>query len=107
MNKGVISIAVLLVTLFVFANHSARAAEPTAAATQELPLAFRALQGDTSQILSEKQAEEIRGQWLIRIPLQTGVVSYWGRGAGFTLQMRTQSRSYPPYQVTWGLRIGR
>jgi hypothetical protein len=107
MNKAVVSIALLLVSLFVFANQSAQAAEPKAAATEELPLAFRSLDGDTSQILNEREAEEIRGQWWIFIPLQAGDVFYHGVGSGFAANLYTESESYPPYNVGWRITIGR
>jgi len=107
MKNAVVSIAILLVTLLAIATQSGQAAEPKAAATEELPLAFRTLDGDASQILNEKEADGIRGQWWIFIPLQAGDIFYYGVGSGFTANLYTQSESYPPYNVGWRITIGR
>ncbi len=107
MKNAAISVAILFVTLLALTAQSAQAAEPKAAATNELPLAFRTLDGDTSQILNEKEAEGVRGQWWIFVPLQVGDVFYYGVGNGFTANLYTQSESYPPYQVGWRITIGK
>ena len=112
MRYAVVMLAAFTVALVTLAAGSAYAAglqtadTVTKAATDELPLAFKAVGGDASQVLDQAQAEQVRGQWWIYIQQQAGDIFFYGVGSGFTTNLYTESESYPGYWVGWRITIG-
>jgi hypothetical protein len=68
-----------------------------------MPAALLALQSDEVEVLNAEDAEEIRGQWWLRIPNPSGYVFFQGHGQPFVLKFLTVS-AYNPNRVL-GLRF--
>jgi hypothetical protein len=85
-----------------------QAAEPIKkASTAEAPLALQALNVAPSQVLSQHQAEQVRGQWWISLPLRSGSVYFQGIGSPFRLYVVTESGTVPGVNVGLRVTIGR
>jgi hypothetical protein len=77
------------------------------ASTAQTPLALRALDVAPSQVLSEQQAERVRGQWWISLPLRSGSVYFQGIGSPFRLYVVTESGTVPGVNVGLRITVGR
>jgi len=62
---------------------------------------------DDVQILDQRQAEQVRGQWWIHMDLQNGLVFFQGVGSGFVTSVLTESGVTPGQMVGLRITIGR
>jgi hypothetical protein len=85
---------------------SPRGLRPSPAATAELPPAFRALGAGAGQVLQQREAEAVRGQWWLYMPLKNGTIYFQGVGP-FSIGVWTESQSYPGTAVGFRLGIGK
>ena len=125
MRQVVVSLVVVTTLLLAAGTEQACAEAPGRAApkacTPRLPAALQALGTSADQILDERQAEQIRGQWWVylpitngsildpqgnAIPITTGAVYFQGVGSPFTLNVQSWS-SANSRPVSLRITIGR
>jgi hypothetical protein len=105
-----IAVGFTLALLALLVATHAQAASPNVterkAATATMPAALQALQAQ-SQVVAQGQAERVRGQWWITLPLSTGIVHYQGFGAPFAVNVQTVGVNYPTVPTGIRVTIGR
>ena len=109
--RQLIIIAIATFVLCVATTNSAQAERTRGnrkhAATSELPSALAALNLDETRILTESQAENVRGQWLLNLRLPLGAIYFQSHGR-FDLQVLTIGHGVNPGKpIRIWLQIGR
>ena len=109
MKKTRLGSCTLALAMLLFSAASAGAADTTAppsACSDELPEALGTLGLEAGQVLSEREAAEIRGQWVLTLDLPLVVAMIEGQGR-FDLNVLTVSSGvFAGRPVTVNVRIG-
>jgi hypothetical protein len=102
----------VILTAWLAASQSSSGDEPARgglAATSQLPPALVALNPSTDQIVTAREAEDIRGQWVINFdfPLLATQIEGWGRFEMAFLTLTGPASKNPGSPVFVRLTMGR
>lgn len=106
-SVSIAACALVLISVVASDSFAGQPAVAQPANCNELPLALAALQPSPDEILTDAQAAEVRGQWLLNVNLPLVAAVVQGRG-DFELTLMTLSGgAYAGNPVIVRIRIGR